>query len=159
MASGAIIIDPSDFLLIVCDQVINDWAATGTACELARVGAISTHTAGFRSHMFVLGVPQWTLTINVQAGSSSDNWLELCTTAFENELRPWSVSATRGAGSLFSTIIAGPTTEPPVTLSLDTQVTRSWVVGLGFEKGKRPTAGAFVVKSAFTKAEVQAYAP
>jgi hypothetical protein len=155
--AGAIIIDPSSFLLMVCDQKIDDWAATGTACELAPVGPISTHSPGYKSHIFVLGVPSYTLTINVQFGSASDNYLELATTAFIAKRQPWSVSASREGQSLFSTIIAGPTTQPMLPFSLDSQPVRSWVVGLGLEK--IPTAGLFTVKAALTKAEVQAFAP
>lgn len=155
--AGAIIIDPSNFLLMVNDSKIEDWPATGTAAELARVTPLSTHSAGFASHIFVLGVDQYTLTVNVQLGSAADNWLEWSTKAFRKKRQPWSVSASREGQSLFSTIIAGPVTEPPITMSLDSQPMRSWVIGLGLED--LPTGGLFVVKSALSKADVQAYAP
>jgi hypothetical protein len=152
---GAIIIAPKSFLVLVCGEPIDDWPQTGTAAELARIGPLSTHTAGFGSDVFVLGVPQWSLTLNVQIGSRSDNWLELCSTAFEELRKPWSVSASREGQSLFSTIIAGPTAEPPIVLSTSEQPMRSWVIGL--KLAKRPTGGAFVVKAALTKAEVQEF--
>ena len=98
-----------------------------------------------------------TLTVNLQLGSASDNWLEQCSAAFAGLRQPWSISASREGEALFNTIISGPTTEPAIIMALDTQPTRSWVIGLSLKKP--PKAGTFIVKTALTKAEVQAYVP
>ena len=155
--AGAIIIAPANFLLLVNSIPIDDWPGSGTACELARVGPISTHTPAFGGDTFVIGVPQYTLTINVQIGSKSDNALENSVRAFVGARRPWSVSATREGQPLFSTIVAGPTTEPPITLSVDSQPVRSWVVGLRLDT--LPTGGLFIVKEPLDAATVQSFAP
>lgn len=156
MANGAIIIDARSALLQICDVKIEDFAGS-IAWQLDRVSPISTHTAGFSSDVFVLNTWHGTLTVNLQLGSASDNWLEQCSAAFAGLRQPWSISASREGEALFNTIISGPTTEPAIIMALDTQPTRSWVIGLSLKKP--PKAGTFIVKTALTKAEVQAYVP
>lgn len=154
---GAIIIDPSNFLLLVQGAPMLDWPGTGTACELARVGSLGTMTPAFGSDALIPGTPHYMLTVNVLPGTVSDNFLEQFTDTFLTLRRPWVVSASRSGQPLFNTIKAIPASEGTLSFTVDAQPVRSWQIALRLDV--RPTYGAFIVRKPLDAATVREFSP
>lgn len=152
---GAIIIDPATFALLVNVAPILDWASTGTVCELTRIGQVSTRIPAFGRDIVIPGTPHYTLTVNVIAGSISDNLLEQFCSAFLLLRRPLVIGASRSGQRLFNTIHATPASEGPLIFAADSQPVRSWQFSLRLDTA--PTMGAFIVRRPLDAATVRAF--
>jgi hypothetical protein len=150
------VISVEDFILTVNGNRIDDWAGTGTVATLARVGAYATHNVSFASSSWVIGPPQYTLSLNVLSGGPSDKWLDASVAAFESSRKLWAVEGLQGAEPLFADDGALTTNIPDITWTTDAMPMRNWVIGLRLKSPPRVS----VIKPAktLTKAEVQEFA-
>lgn len=154
--SNSYIVSVEDFVLTVNGARIDDWAGTGAVATLERVTAYGTHNVTYAGASWVVGPPQYTLSLNVLMGGTSDKWLDASVAAFESKRKLWSVEAFHGAQPLFSVDDALTTNIPALTWTTDSMPMRNWIIGLRLKVP--PRASIITVAKTLSKAEVQEYA-
>lgn len=154
--ANSYIVSVEDFILTINDVRIDDWAGTGVVATLARVSPYATHNVSYAASSWVIGPPQYTLSINVLQGGPSDKWLDASVAAFEEKRKLWAVQAFHGPDPLFAADDALTTNIPDMTWTTDAMPMRNWIIGLRLKKP--PRASLIQAAQTLTKAEVQEFA-